>query len=169
MPGKSVPAALALLLLAGCGTPQVKTLDAARAGPTVSASTCSTDSVAVVTERLSSAWSRCFTQTSSGSQAVMVNKVPIMLPTRGSTMSVRTESLAAGGNTVVLQGTGGIGIMVFADVRHTDSCQALVDVKAPLSEPAPEWRRKMRHDMVEAAMQYASAPDAPCPSERQKH
>ncbi len=142
-----------------------QTADEVRAAPTIKAEICSSLDQAVVVQRLVTAWARCYGGSSRGSQAVMVGTVPILIPTRASSIAVRVEG-NADRTTVILEGTTPIGIMLLADVQRTDTCQASVQVMNPSS--SNERGRELGRLLVENSVKYVEEPDAACPRDKKR-
>jgi hypothetical protein len=154
-----VHVAIATVALAGCGAPPIKSADAMRSAASISAELCSTAGIDVVAQRLATAWSRCFAGSFQGTQAVAVGSTPILVPTRPSTISVRIEPLADG-KSVVLEGSGAIGMMLLGDVQRTQSCESRVVVRTRGADT--ERGQEIGRRLVNEGIGFVNAPDGAC-------
>jgi hypothetical protein len=152
-----------LLILTGCGAPPIKSTEAMRSGANVSAEVCSSANHDVVAQSLASAWARCYGGSFQGTQAVSVGSTPILVPTRPSAIGVRVEPLADG-RSVVLEGSGAIGIMLLADIQRTQTCESRVLVRSSASNN--ERGQEITRRLVNEGIGFVNAPNAACPRGR---
>lgn len=139
-------------LLAGCVSP--KSVLEVRTSQKRMTSVCSELSVDEAVARIGNAWKRCLRDRDPGSQAVMVNGLPLVVPVaKGAPIFVNSE-LTGDGQTVSLGLAKTNTVLMIADVRKTEACASLVEARG--------WNTIWNSTASKVRL-FLKEPDADCP------